>query len=139
MSMKAAGEEGEQDRVPRWQKLVAVGIYVLLAAVLVIFHSRLGADFWPPDAARVAPNILAAVVQAAVVFPIVALIWPPTRRRIHRFADAKLAGVHARLDAHHQRQEDHNAWMARLGASQHQHLTGHAPPPHPHFDLEENP
>jgi hypothetical protein len=51
---------------PRW---LGPGALALLAiAVSLIFHARLAADFWPLDSSRVGPNLLAAVVQGAIVF-----------------------------------------------------------------------
>jgi len=45
-------------------------------------------------------------VQASILFPLAVLLYPPARRRLHRFVDAKLAplhqshaAIHAKLDA----------------------------------------
>lgn len=87
----------EDKPIPRWQKLTAAGVLVGIVAILVIFHGRIHDDLWPLDASRVAPNILASLIQWAALFLAAVLIWPPTRRRLHRFVDRKLAPVHAHL------------------------------------------
>lgn len=102
--------------VPLWQKIAAI-IYVVAAAVLfIVFRSRLGADFWPLDASRIAPNILATLIQIAAVTPVAVLLWPPTRRRIHRFIEKHTAPIHAKIDAvkklHEQHHTDHLAALA---------------------------
>lgn len=89
----------DEVKVPRWQKLVALTVAAAIAIVVAAWHGRLAADFWPPDASRIAPNIIASVVQWAVILLVLALVWPPTRRRIHQFADRKLAPIHDHLTA----------------------------------------
>ncbi len=42
-------------------------------------------------------NISAGIVVAAVA----SIFWPPIRRRVHAFMDAKLGDVHAKLDSLH--------------------------------------
>lgn len=80
---------------------VAAGIVALATlALLAAFHDRLAADFIPPDRSYVGPNLVAAVVQAIVVLIAVVLLWPPIARAAHRFADAKLAPLHARHEQH---------------------------------------
>jgi hypothetical protein len=101
------------DGFPLWQKLVA-GLLVVLVALAVIFGwARLGSDLWPPDRSFVGPNIVAAIIQWAIIFVVGVLVWPPTRRRLHRFMDRKLERVHAELDAH---RNMHDAHAARLDA-----------------------
>lgn len=99
--------------VPRWQKVAAV-VYVLVAAgVIVAFRDRLHADLWPLDASRVAPNILATVVQVVVATPVAVLLWPPTRRRIHRFVTRHTAPLHEQFERlHEQRERHHKATLA---------------------------
>lgn len=116
----------DEKPIPLWSKLTAVGIYVALVLVIVLARDRLHADLWPLDASRVAPNILASVIQAAVLFPVAVLIWPPTRRRIHRFMDSKLKA----LEAH---QAEHNTWVHQTLHRMHVEVTGEAPAAHPHF------
>ena len=62
--------------------------------------SRLQSDFWPVDASRVAPNILASVVQAAVVGLVVYLLYPRVRRAIDRWLKAHLHEHRQAMDAH---------------------------------------
>jgi hypothetical protein len=73
------------------------------------------------------------VVPIAVLLG--SLLWPPTRRRLHRFVDRKLAPMHE----HIKRAEQHNEWMARHLAVQHKKITGRDVDPHPHFDLDSKP
>jgi hypothetical protein len=126
----------EKQSIPRWQKIAAVGVYVLLVAASVVFHSRLTADMWPPDASRIAPNLVASVLQAAIVFPFLVLLWPPTRRRLHRFADLKLRSVHDKLDARHAEARAHEEWtVCAIHALHH----GEPLPDHPHFSPRQPP
>jgi hypothetical protein len=106
-----------EQSVPRWQKLTALGLALLIAGLVVAFWGRLGADFLPPDRSTVGPNLVAAFVQGVVVFIAVVLLWPPTRRRIHNFVDQKLVGVHSRLDALHARHDEHAKHLDRIGRS----------------------
>jgi hypothetical protein len=49
-----------------------------------------------------------------VAFLLGSLVWPPTRKRLHRFVDRKLAPLHAKMDAHH---DEHAESLAQLHAS----------------------
>ena len=89
----------------------------LVAVIAAAARHRLHADFWPLDNSRVAPNILAEAIQDMVVGAIVVCVWPALQRRIHAFADAKLARVHARLStlgAHH---DQHHEDLAQIQQS----------------------
>ena len=79
---------------PRWQKITALSVAVVDLILVIAFRSRLSADFWPPDNARIAPNIVASIVQAQVVLIAAALLWPPLRRAIHQAITAHLAPLH---------------------------------------------
>ena len=84
-------------KAPRWK---AAGALVLLGAIvyfIVTDWPRFLQDFWPVDASRIAPNIVASIVQWAVVLIIAALLYPPTRRMIKRAADETL---HRHLEHH---------------------------------------
>jgi hypothetical protein len=128
----AVSDEGDRvtsdDKpIPRWQKIGA-GIIVAAAALCIaLWHSRLGADFVPLDASRIGPNLIASLIQWAVLFIVAVLVWPPTRQRI----GAELDRIHGKLD----RQAEHNEWMARHIARIHKQTTGDAADPHPHFEL----
>jgi hypothetical protein len=106
-----------EDKTPTWQKVVAVLYVLALIAEVVIFRSRLGADFIPFDASRLAPNILASIIIVEVVTPFGALLWPPTRRRIHRFADRKLDAIHKKLDEHKAHHDAHASAFDEIRAS----------------------
>ena len=89
-----------------WGALIALAALVYFMA----FHwSRFLADFWPLDASRIAPNVVASVVQWALIAIAVALLYPPARRAIERFAQrhvesikehvsAEQAHLHAKMD-----------------------------------------
>lgn len=73
-------------------------------------------------------NLVAGFVQVGLAALAASLLWPPLRRRIHSFADTKLAVLHA----HVHRSAEHNAWaakeIARLAEA-----AGHQVMTHPHF------
>jgi hypothetical protein len=114
---------------PLWSKVAAGGAILVLVVAALLFRSRLGEDFIPIDGSRVAPNILASVIQLLVVTPFAVLLWPPTRRRLHQFADRKLAALHTKLDhnrllseeIHHKLHtgKDHPRVVARMAAGEH--------------------
>jgi hypothetical protein len=90
----------EDKPIPRWQKLIALGYVVAIVAEVVVFRTRLHADFIPFDNSHIAPNILASILIVELVTPFAVLLWPPTRRRLHRFIDRKIAPLHEKLDHH---------------------------------------
>ena len=100
----------EELTTPMYKKLLALLALLLLITAAIIWHHRIKEDFWPLDNSHVGPNLVAAVVQGAIVLLIAALIWPPTRRRMHRFADLKLSGVHKRLGT---LEDNHNESVAQ--------------------------
>lgn len=82
---------------------------VLAAFVFPWWRHRMVADFWPLDTSRIAPKIVATLVQAVIGMIFIAVFWPPLRRSISRLLEEgghranaelhrKLAEVHARLD-----------------------------------------
>ena len=123
---KTAPHQADDKPVPTWQKWTALAFVVATFLVVVVFRGRLSADFYPLDASRVAPNILASLIQYAVILIAAALIWPPTRRRLHRFVDAKLAPVHEHLAVLRQHHED-SAERQRLILRQNAHIIRHNP------------
>lgn len=125
----AAPVNSDDKPVPRWQKVTAVLYVLALVAEVVVFRSHLGADFVPFDNSHIAPNILASIIIVEVVTPFGVLLWPPTRRRLHRFADRKLAPLHLA----NARAEAHREWEAHTLAKLHKHVTGLDAPDHPHF------
>lgn len=103
----AASMNSNDKPVPRWQKVTAVLYVLAIVAEVVVFRSHLGADFVPFDNSHIAPNILASIIIVEVVTPFGVLLWPPTRRRLHRFADRKLAPLHEKLDRHEALHAEH--------------------------------
>jgi hypothetical protein len=92
-----APPEFEEKPIPLWQRLTALALLAVVVVAVAVWHARLRPDLLPVDASRVAPNLLAAVVQWAIVLTAAALIWPPTRRRIHGFVTKHTAPLHAHL------------------------------------------
>ena len=92
------------------RKLLALGTIGAVLAAAVIWRSRLAADFWPLDASRVGPNLVASLIQAALVFIAAVLVWPPARRRLERYVKTHADAVHEKLDRLH-------AQRAKLGPS----------------------
>ena len=104
-----------------WQKWAALGVLAAVVACVIAFHDRLSADFVPFDASRIGPNIIASALTWAFLFTAAVLLWPPWRRRLHRFIDRKVAPLHAkvdRLEAHHKalavRHDEHAQSLASL-------------------------
>jgi hypothetical protein len=79
----------------KWYGLVAL---VLVIAGIVLWHGRLAADFWPFDASRVGPNLVASVVQWAIIALIAYLVYPPVRKWIDAETAKGRAELHQKLD-----------------------------------------
>jgi hypothetical protein len=120
----------EEKPIPRWQRVAALAIAALVVGCLIVFRHRLGADFVPLDASRVGPNLIASALTWAALFVLAVLLWPPWRRRLHRFVDRKIAPLHAKVDALHARHDEHAASLALL----HEKLDRLGPGPHPQPD-----
>jgi hypothetical protein len=105
--------------VPLWQKAAAVAYVVVIVLAAIVFRDRLHADFIPLDGSRVAPNVLATVLQILAATPFVVLLWPPTRRRVHRFVSRHTAPLHAHLmKAEAQRDRLHAEHLAAQAETQ---------------------
>jgi hypothetical protein len=104
---------------PLWQKVLAALYMLIVIGLVVLFRSHLHADFIPIDHSNIAPNILASVIIVIATTPVVVLIWPPTRRRIHRFIDRKLGGLHTKLDSLHAKHDQLLKSHDELKASHH--------------------
>ena len=98
-----------------WKKVLALVLLAGIVCLCVFDWARVKSDFYPLDRSFIAPNIMAALVQWAVILILAALLYPPTRRAIERFVgghvqsikdhvSAEHAAVHAKMDhiiAHH--------------------------------------
>jgi uncharacterized membrane protein YccC len=91
----------EEKPIPLWQKVVAGLVVIAVVVVVIVFHTHIGPDFFPLDKSTVGPNILASIIQWAVLFVAAVFLYPPWRRRVHRFVDGKLESIHAKLGALH--------------------------------------
>lgn len=116
--------------IPRWQKIL-VGLYALAwVAFIALDWHRFVDDFWPIDKSSVGPNLVASVVQYTALAILLVLIWPPTRRRIHHFVDAKVDGVKTHISGHftamHERHDAHAQEIAELHRKL-DHLIHHSP------------
>lgn len=89
-------------------KLKIPGAIVTLASIIyfVAFHwNRFLSDFWPPDKATVAPNILASVIQYAMIGILAYVFYPPVRRAVDKWVENHLhksqTELHAKIEALH--------------------------------------
>ena len=69
---------------------------VIIALASDWMGSRLSADFWPLDASRVGPNLVASVVQWALVVLVASVVYPPLRHWI----EGRFSELHSKLDDH---------------------------------------
>jgi phosphotransferase system glucose/maltose/N-acetylglucosamine-specific IIC component len=77
----------------KYGHLLVVGTCFLLIVATVIgglfshwFAIRLQQDFWPIDASRISPNIVASLIQAVFVVLIMALFYPPFKKALDKAA-----------------------------------------------------
>ena len=77
-----------------WKAWVALVLLIALVLFIVFDWGRFLSDFWPIDKSSVGPNLLASVVQAALVLGVVALIYPPIRHWI----EEHLEHLHTKID-----------------------------------------
>lgn len=101
----------------RWRRYGALLVFIAGSAIVYVFRARIGSDFWPPDRSFVGPNLLATVIQDAGLLVILVLVYPPLGRAVHRFIDRKTEGIHAKLDALHERHNEHDQHLEKLGRS----------------------
>lgn len=82
---------------------------VVAALVFAWWRARMIADFWPIDDSRIGPKLVGTLVQAVLGVIVVAIFWPPLRRRItslfedggrraNREMHEKLAEMHERME-----------------------------------------
>ena len=76
---------------------LAAAMVVALVLLGIFWHARLTADFWPPDRSAVGPNLVASVIQWALVLIVASLVYPPLRKAIDRWATAKFHSAHDAL------------------------------------------
>jgi len=70
-----------------WKALLALILLAGLIIFMVVDWTRFVSDFWPIDKSTVGPNLLASVVQYAIILIIVALLYPPIRDRVKRYIE----------------------------------------------------
>ena len=129
-----APHQAEEQEVPLWQKIGAAAFVVVWATIVILWHDRFAADFIPLDGSRVAPNLLASFIIFSLGLIAGVLLWPPTRKRLHRFADRKLAPIHAHLE---NARADREAIHAKLDL--HERLQRHIISEHPDIrDVDEH-
>jgi hypothetical protein len=73
--------------------LLVGGAVVVIVYPVATWH-RVYADFWPLDASRVGPNLVASLVQWFLVALVAVIVYPPLRRFVAKEWDH----VHAKLD-----------------------------------------
>jgi hypothetical protein len=85
--------------VKKWGGLLAL---VLIVVGIIFWHNRLGTDFWPLDRSTIGPNLVASVVQWAIIALVVYLAYPPVRRALDRWAKSHVheanVELHKKLD-----------------------------------------
>jgi len=98
--MSGSGEPSSE----RWLRIVAAFIAgVLLIALIVAsiasswLAQRLAQDFWPIDASRVGPNLVASMVQWAVLAVVAVAVYPPLRH----WVEGLFHSLHDKMDMHH--------------------------------------
>ena len=77
---------------------VAVILVIAITSSIVLWHERFAADFYPPDRSFVGPNLVASIIQFAVIFVAATLLYPPFRKAMERIAHEANAEVHAKLE-----------------------------------------
>ena len=97
-----------EDKTPIYRKVIAGVIVIVAIVAVIIWQHRVVTDVWPLDNSTVGPNLLAALIQGAVVLIVVVLIWPPTRRRLHLFMDRKIDTVQSSLVKLHREAKEHS-------------------------------
>ena len=75
---------------------------VVMAGGSILWHNRLSADFYPPDRSYVGPNLVASVVQWAIIALVAYLVYPPLRKAVDKWmkdhARHANAELHEKLD-----------------------------------------
>jgi hypothetical protein len=78
--------ESDQKGVAKWKiALAIIWLLAIIAAIVGCFYDswwrdRLISDMWPLDTSHISPNLLATVIQYALIFITVALFYPPFRK-----------------------------------------------------------
>jgi TRAP-type uncharacterized transport system fused permease subunit len=89
-----------------WKPTLAV-IAVIAILYYMIFHwSRFVADFYPFDASRISPNLVASVVQYAVLLVAAYLLYPPFKRAVDAFATKHVDSIKNHVSAEHKKLHD---------------------------------
>lgn len=83
----------------RWQRWAAGACLVALAFWAVFDFARFEADFWPLDASRVGPNLVASVVQWGLVAFALYLLYPPFRAALDRYTRRHVDELKAHVEA----------------------------------------
>jgi hypothetical protein len=84
-----------------WKALLALIMLSALIIFMVFDWSRFLADFWPIDHSNVGPNLVASVVQYAIILIILALLYPPFRRAVEKFAKEHVKDIKEHISAEH--------------------------------------
>ena len=79
----------------------SVAVALSSAAFIWLDWSRFVSDFWPLDKSSVGPNLVASVVQWAIILVAASLIYPPTRRAIDKYVKRHFESVKAHVTSGH--------------------------------------
>ena len=101
------------------KRALAVALAVVVVGCVVVFWSRFKTDFLPPDRSYVGPNLVASVVQWAIIFLAAVLFYPPFRRAVDRYVTRQTEDLKAHVTA------EHAKLHARLHALEDSHVELH--------------
>ena len=73
---------------------------VVLVCLSLFWHARVVSDLWPLDRSPVGPNLVASVIQWAIVLIAASLLYPPLRKAIDRWLTRRLGEVHQEIHEH---------------------------------------
>ena len=79
---------------------LAAILAVILVALSVFWHARFLSDLWPLDRSYVGPNLVASVIQWAIILIAASLLYPPIRKAIDRWFTKRLGEVHQEIHEH---------------------------------------
>lgn len=87
--------------VKNWKPILAIVAVAALIYYMAFHWGRFLLDFWPIDSSRVGPNLLASVVQYAIILITVALLYPPARRAIEKYLKRHVNEIKHHVSAEH--------------------------------------
>ena len=109
----------EKRKNPYDRYALGIVIVAILCGVAVwsildpnVYH-RLRDDFWPVDRSFVGPNLLASIVQWALIAAIVSVVYPPIRHAIAHFIERHVDSIKGHISLEHQKASRERELMHR--------------------------